>query len=648
MQLATLLVCLFTILPNDEVVNAHVERDQAKLASLSGLAEIERNLITRPNSFLYYYLAERFEEQGDFEKANQNYQRALEMLDLPSAILLLDDAGDETDFGKEIYKKIRNIKLDSGALRMPTLSQYFSQRASFLSKKGLNPEKSLKFSIELDPFQIPPRLALIGHYVRNIKPLVYTELVGLFHSFGDFSNQYFLLINLYLLTSIALTIGLFFYLIVLLIKHERSIYHSLLSITPPELPYHLRTGLAALIILVPILWKFDSLWLWLVMAVVVALFCNFREKTVLICGSILLLVAPLSSRFESKMLNVGDAFLLYRAQVCAPDWKLIDSLNTVKEERPSYGALFSIGLLEKRMGHFDAAREAYMEALEENPESSAVHNNLGNVYFAMGRFEDAAREYERAIELNPNLASAHYNLSQTYLRLMRFDRYTQEIEIANKLAFNRITEFMSNSSDHPNRAVIDELLPNRILWREVFDSMSGRLISPILQWKNSILILVGLILIISVSLVGKVIKLPQIHCSVCNAPICNKCSKIIEEEIVCSSCASKLKLTKSAGIRQKIAQRIKNRKVKFKKIAASLLSALPGMGHIYLGSVYSGFFLLLVSVYLILGIIYNGLPYCPADFVRNSSTVRLALGIIFLLLIAKTVFGILRREIEVK
>ncbi len=647
MQLATLLVCFLALLSNEQFTDAFARREEARLIALFGLPEIEKNVVAQPNSFLLYYSARKYEELGDTARAKEDYQNSLELMNIPSAILLLDEAGEGTDFGMKICKKIENLKLDSGALRIPLLAHYFLHRGFLRSRIGLNPERSFRLSIEMDPFQISSRLALINHYLRHLNPLLYNELIGLFRSLRDFSNQYALLINIYSLTSVVVVITLFLCLIGLLIKHARSIYHSLLSLLPIGIPYHLRLGIVALIILVPVLMGLGSLWLWVGVVLVTALFCNFREKVLLIGGAVLLLVTPLLTTFEQRALEVGDALLLHRAQVSPYDSTLLDSLYAIKEERPSYGLLFSIGLLEKRRGDFDAAEQIYVEVQEENPESSAVHNNLGNVLFNAGEIEDALTAYEKAIELNPDLASAHYNLSQVYLKLMRFDKYTEEIEIANKLDFDIVTEFINDSSEHPNRVMIDERLPGSVLWREIFLSQGKQLVSPILQLGNLLLLSAGCILLVSLILMGRAVRLTRKYCSVCRAPVCNKCARIIEQEIVCSSCASKLKLTKSPGIQQKMAQGIKVRKARLKKLTATFLSVLPGMGHIYIGSICRGFFLLLVSVYVVVGIIYNGVPYRPETLIFDFSVLRSILAISFLILIGLAVFDILKRKMVV-
>jgi tetratricopeptide (TPR) repeat protein len=647
MQLATLLVCVFTLLSNNEVATSFAERDEARLLAQAGLRQIQREIARKPNPFLLYYAAREYEAVGNLERAAQNYQAALEMTDLPSAILLLDEVGEETDLSKDIYEKITNIKLDSGALRMPLLSHYFLHRGFLRARQGLDPERSLRLSAELDPLKVSARLALINLYVKRLNPLLYNELIELFRSFSDFSNQYVLLVNAYLLTSVVVTVVLFLYLIGLFIRHSRSVFHGLLSLLPTRIPYHLRLGIVALIILTVALWGLGSPWLWVGLLLVIAFFCSFREKAVLVGGSVLLLMAPVFTSFEQKLLDHGDALLLYRAQVSPYDSALVDSLHTIRGYHPSYPVLFSIGIQQRRIGQFDEAEAFYTEALREHSDSSALHNNLGNILLNIGEIDNSVAEYERAIKLNPDLASAHFNLSQAYLRLMRFDKYTEQIELANKLDFDRITEFLNNSSEHPNRTVIDESLPVKVFWNEVSLTQGKELASPALQLGNSTLVLVGVILAVCLIFMGRTARVTRNHCTVCKAPVCSKCAKIIDEDMVCSSCSSKLKLTKSPGIQQKIAQRIKTRKARLKRLAGAVLSLLPGMGHIYLGSIFKGCLLLLVSTYFITIILNYGVPYQPGAILSGLSDYKWVLTIALVVLMGLAVSDVLRKRIEI-
>ena len=188
MQSATLLICFFTLFSNEQLLEVFAEREEARLIASSSLAEIEKTAALESNPFLLYYAARKYEDRGDFETARERYRRTLEIIDLPSAVLLFDEADAESEFGKDLYEKIKSIKLDSGALRIPFLAHHFLYRGLLRVRQGLDPERSLRLSVEMDPVQISSRLALIAYYLRRVNPLLYNELVGLLYSFRDFSN----------------------------------------------------------------------------------------------------------------------------------------------------------------------------------------------------------------------------------------------------------------------------------------------------------------------------------------------------------------------------------------------------------------------------------------------------------------------------
>jgi tetratricopeptide (TPR) repeat protein len=84
---------------------------------------------------------------------------------------------------------------------------------------------------------------------------------------------------------------------------------------------------------------------------------------------------------------------------------------------------YNLGLLLRRLGHFDAALECYAQALRrgvQRPEE--VHLNRGVIFSDCLRQDDAAeRELRRALELNPNYQPALLNLANLHEDLGRRD-----------------------------------------------------------------------------------------------------------------------------------------------------------------------------------------------------------------------------------
>jgi tetratricopeptide (TPR) repeat protein len=95
-------------------------------------------------------------------------------------------------------------------------------------------------------------------------------------------------------------------------------------------------------------------------------------------------------------------------------------------------------------GDFDAAALQYALLLRFQPDSSALHNNLGNVLFAQRRFEDASMEYREALRLEPDLSDAHHNLANCLLVTQKTDDAIAEYQQTLKL----------NSSKYQSRVML--------------------------------------------------------------------------------------------------------------------------------------------------------------------------------------------------
>ncbi|MGA7304467.1 MAG: tetratricopeptide repeat protein, partial [Rhodothermales bacterium] len=66
-------------------------------------------------------------------------------------------------------------------------------------------------------------------------------------------------------------------------------------------------------------------------------------------------------------------------------------------------------------GDFEAAREAYGRALENNPEHEDALYYLGNVNLELGNWEDARALWQRLVEVNPSSARAFSQLGSLAL-----------------------------------------------------------------------------------------------------------------------------------------------------------------------------------------------------------------------------------------
>lgn len=70
-----------------------------------------------------------------------------------------------------------------------------------------------------------------------------------------------------------------------------------------------------------------------------------------------------------------------------------------------------------KLGRFDEAEQAYLEALARRPNNALYHVNLGVLYHRWSRRLDAAAAYRRALSIDPEHRSARENLAKLGLNV---------------------------------------------------------------------------------------------------------------------------------------------------------------------------------------------------------------------------------------
>ncbi len=81
-------------------------------------------------------------------------------------------------------------------------------------------------------------------------------------------------------------------------------------------------------------------------------------------------------------------------------------------------------------GAFEAARDAFLKALELLPDYAEAHNNLGLVYSRLGEGEQAVESFRRALTADPKMGEAYNNLGFLYHTTAQFDRAAQMFGLA--------------------------------------------------------------------------------------------------------------------------------------------------------------------------------------------------------------------------
>jgi len=76
------------------------------------------------------------------------------------------------------------------------------------------------------------------------------------------------------------------------------------------------------------------------------------------------------------------------------------------------------------------ALEAYVKAIDVQPQYFKNYRELASYYFNQGNYEEAILQSKRMVALAPDLASAHYALAAPYLNLGRYSDAERELLIA--------------------------------------------------------------------------------------------------------------------------------------------------------------------------------------------------------------------------
>lgn len=147
----------------------------------------------------------------------------------------------------------------------------------------------------------------------------------------------------------------------------------------------------------------------------------------------------------------SNATLLERFTAATPlKGSLLDS-NIVNDPMESGEASVMIQMAkdyvkQKRVGD---AINTYKDALQQVPDSPAIHNELALIYDAQGKNDDALRYYRQALELKPENAALNVSVAQILIRKRRYPEAQVRLVKAISLA-------PENANAHYNLAVVFE------------------------------------------------------------------------------------------------------------------------------------------------------------------------------------------------
>lgn len=98
--------------------------------------------------------------------------------------------------------------------------------------------------------------------------------------------------------------------------------------------------------------------------------------------------------------------------------------------RPTPDVLFNLAHCLYASDRLDAARKLYHDLLENDPDNTLIHNNLGRLYERLGQLESAERHLRHAVVLQPDSVVPHCNLGRILYGQGRYDAALVEYDQA--------------------------------------------------------------------------------------------------------------------------------------------------------------------------------------------------------------------------
>jgi tetratricopeptide (TPR) repeat protein len=481
----------------------------------------------------------------------------------------------------------------------------------------------------------------------NIPKAVWHYLHGVFLSFYNLEESLsrFANLSLWILLSFLITLVIFSFS--LLLRYYSFFTHDLKHLLHPGMNSKALGVLSILLLFLPLFLGVGWMWLFIPWLLVFWVYGNRSDRSMIGVLLLLLLFLPTAIRFHSSFLNslTGNGILeIARANNGVWSVVLHQQLLALKQINPQDpDVLQAIGLVEKRMGQFEAAEENYRQWTQLRPSAPEAFNNLGNVYFATHQMNQAIEAYRKAIQLGPAKARSHYNLGQAYRMNLLLKEADSEFQRAKELQPHLISYSTSISSHHPNRMVIDETIDPISLWSRVFDHTPER--EKIaggfwdLLWNGVPLqyaeiamgvlwVLLGLIHVLARN--KSLIR----NCEKCGQLICSRCMRSMVMGTQCPQCINAFTARSSADpqvVRQKRSE-VARYQARQQSFPQRLSLIVPGAGHLLTGHSKTGFvYLFIFILFLTKVLLWRG--WVPNPMVLGSLSSlpwMIVTGILFL------------------
>lgn len=385
--------------------------------------------------------------------------------------------------------QLYQVRLDKGIRNVPILSFLLIRESGRARRKGDTEQAirmatdSIRFSPDLSQPYFELGRALFRQNPFQLHKILHEVLKGEMVRCQYYPSSLKLFYNVFYILSNVILMTFIIFGVVVMVKYLPLYFYDIRKNLTQEILRLLMNSLKIVIFFIPFFLRLDILWAVFFWCVLLWGYVTKREKQLILIFLIVLIYLPSFLRSASSTLDGASSdVILEMNQVNREDWGKAaeEKLRTWLVAHPDDPeVLFSLGLAEKRQGHYPEAEEFYEKAIQQNPKFSEAISNLGNVYLAQKRTSLAIASYQQASDLSPDRGAYYYNLSRAY---------SQETFLSGKIdkAFQRARQLdpslvdyytnidIPNRAPNLNRLVIDEVLAPQSFWRRFTEQFIGK------------------------------------------------------------------------------------------------------------------------------------------------------------------------------
>ena len=537
--------------------------------------------------------------------------------------------------------QLYQLKLDKGFQNAPVLS-FLLIRASEQSRKKGDSDQAIQmatYSIKFSP-DLPDPYFELARDLWHQNPLqpykILSEVFkGMAVEFQYYPSSVKLFFNILYILSNAILMTFIIFGIVVMIRYLPLYTYDIRKNMAQEISGLLINSLKILILFIPFFLRLDILWSIFFWSVLLWGYVSKREKQFILIFLIALVYLPFFLRSSTSFLDGASSdIILEMNQTNHEDWgrgteeKLRAWLLTHPNDPE---VLFSLGLAEKRQGHYAEAGELYRKAIQQDPRFSEAISNLGNVYLAQKQTTLAIASYQQATGLNPDRGAYYYNLWRAYSHESYLSgRINQALQRAQQLDPALISYYSMIDSPNLNRLVIDETLTPQRLWMRFLDQFIGRegFLFPLFKaWFEKTPSRVPFLT--PVLFLGVLIAMARYcrakrfltRCPMCGSPTYRFYLGTSDQEFICFNCYRMF--IQKEKLHPKIVEKKSSQVQQFQAqnhfISRFLSFFLVGFGYLWREQVFKGLFVLFIFFIFVLRFVYWG-GAIPSPFPRLSLT----------------------------